>query len=268
VHELRQGGAAAERFAAARGGAGGHGSPVLRVGLHVWVAGRAGPCNHQVPVLLPYCVFSGRALPPPTHPLPAPALPTLCAPRSGDCEGWYARKSNGSACRRALFALERGVCVLCRLDCHALVKRLQAVEKGTRGWEAARRRIVAQHWPRLLVRPPPAKTPGPSATAAAPCASRHHPTHPESWMPPRPPPTRAPPPGPRLRRLPGPADQASGAGACLAGRPRCAGVQGGWRACMLLFLVWGGWRTCACPVSGCKQRCCCCRHCLLLLFSR
>jgi hypothetical protein len=47
------------------------------------------------------------------------------------CEGWYALKSNGSAYRRALFKLERGVCVHCRLDCHTLVKRLQV---GLRGW--------------------------------------------------------------------------------------------------------------------------------------
>lgn len=46
--------------------------------------------------------------------------------RSGDCESRFALKSNGSAYRRALFRLERGVCVACRLDCHALVKRLQA----------------------------------------------------------------------------------------------------------------------------------------------
>lgn len=52
---------------------------------------------------------------------------------SGECEGRFALKSNGSAYRRALFRLERGVCVKCRLDCHALVKRLQVPGLRMRG---------------------------------------------------------------------------------------------------------------------------------------
>ena len=45
-------------------------------------------------------------------------------------------KRSGGAIRRALFKLERGVCTIpsCRLDCHALVKRLQTIEKGTLGY--------------------------------------------------------------------------------------------------------------------------------------
>ncbi|PRW44334.1 DNA annealing helicase and endonuclease ZRANB3 [Chlorella sorokiniana] len=71
---------------------------------------------------------------------------------SGECEGRFALKSNGSAYRRALFKLERGICVSCRLDCHTLVKRLQAVEKGSRGWEEQRRRIIAARAPRFMAR--------------------------------------------------------------------------------------------------------------------
>lgn len=44
--------------------------------------------------------------------------------------------------------MERGVCVACRADCHALVRRLQAVERGSPGWLDARRALVARHAPR------------------------------------------------------------------------------------------------------------------------
>ncbi|PSC75396.1 DNA annealing helicase and endonuclease ZRANB3 [Micractinium conductrix] len=70
----------------------------------------------------------------------------------GECERRFGLKSNGSAYRRAVFKLERGVCVACKLDCHKLVKRLQAVEKGSRGWEEQRRRIIAARAPRLMAR--------------------------------------------------------------------------------------------------------------------
>lgn len=54
----------------------------------------------------------------------------MTTPCSGDCESRFALKSNGAAYRRALFRLERGVCVACRLDCHSLVKRLQVPGAG------------------------------------------------------------------------------------------------------------------------------------------
>ena len=57
----------------------------------------------------------------------------LLPARSGECEGRFGLKSNGSAYRRALFKLERGVCVTCRLDCHTLVKRMQ-VGGWLAGW--------------------------------------------------------------------------------------------------------------------------------------
>ncbi|GAB4813573.1 hypothetical protein N2152v2_000619 [Parachlorella kessleri] len=69
---------------------------------------------------------------------------------SGQCEARFDLKCNGSAYRRALFKLERGVCVLCKLDCHDLVRRLQAIEKGSRKWEQRRQVLVAQLAPRFL----------------------------------------------------------------------------------------------------------------------
>jgi hypothetical protein len=36
--------------------------------------------------------------------------------------------------RRALFKLERGVCQLCNLDCHALVAQLQQIAKDSPHW--------------------------------------------------------------------------------------------------------------------------------------
>ena len=42
-----------------------------------------------------------------------------------ECEAKFCLRSSGGALRRALFKLERGVCVLCKLDCHDLVKRVR-----------------------------------------------------------------------------------------------------------------------------------------------
>ncbi|KAL4428086.1 hypothetical protein ABPG75_002175 [Micractinium tetrahymenae] len=114
-------------------------------------------CDYQQPFMLDgarLCINCAKAVPGKAAALPADTVldgMTLlfC---SGECEGRFALKSNGSAYRRALFRLERGVCVKCRLDCHALVKRLQAVEKGSRDWEEQRRRIIAARAPRLVER--------------------------------------------------------------------------------------------------------------------
>lgn len=62
---------------------------------------------------------------------PAPPRFCHCYYCRGPCEARFALKCNGGAYRRALFKLERGVCVLCKLDCDDLVRRLQAVERGT-----------------------------------------------------------------------------------------------------------------------------------------
>jgi hypothetical protein len=42
------------------------------------------------------------------------------------------------------------VCVKCGADCHALVQRLQGVEKGARAWEERRRSLVARLAPRCV----------------------------------------------------------------------------------------------------------------------
>lgn len=75
---------------------------------------------------------------PMTTPSPTPPL----TPASGECEGRFALKSNGSAYRRALFKLERGICVSCRLDCHTLVKRLQV--GGARGGQVTCWQLVSR----------------------------------------------------------------------------------------------------------------------------
>ena len=46
----------------------------------------------------------------------------FCSPK---CEAEYIIVAGGSALRRALRDLERGVCQLCKLDCLQLVKRLR-----------------------------------------------------------------------------------------------------------------------------------------------
>ena len=46
----------------------------------------------------------------------------FCSPK---CEAEYIIVAGGSALRRSLRDLERGVCQLCKLDCLQLVKRLR-----------------------------------------------------------------------------------------------------------------------------------------------
>jgi hypothetical protein len=46
--------------------------------------------------------------------------------------------------RRALFKLERGVCQLCNLDCHALVAQLQQIAKDSPHW-LQHRSVVVTH---------------------------------------------------------------------------------------------------------------------------
>ncbi len=72
----------------------------------------------------------------------------LWGARSVQCETKYILQSSGGAIRRALFRVERGVCVRCKADCRALVLRLRAVEKGSRDWEARRHALIAEYAPR------------------------------------------------------------------------------------------------------------------------
>lgn len=69
-----------------------------------------------------------------------------------ECESKHALRSSGGAIRRALFRVERGVCVRCKADCHGLVERLRAIERGSRDWEARRRARVEEYAPRYAGR--------------------------------------------------------------------------------------------------------------------
>ncbi len=72
----------------------------------------------------------------------------MCPGSRLECETKYGLARGGGAIRRALFRLERGVCVKCGADCHALVQRLRGVEKGERRWEERRRSLIARLAPR------------------------------------------------------------------------------------------------------------------------
>jgi len=48
----------------------------------------------------------------------------FCGP---GCEDKYCLRSSSGAMRKALFRLERGVCQMCKLDCHALLQSLRLV---------------------------------------------------------------------------------------------------------------------------------------------
>ncbi|KAK9843831.1 hypothetical protein WJX81_008228 [Elliptochloris bilobata] len=68
----------------------------------------------------------------------------FCGPA---CEAAWCLRSSGGALRRALFRLERGVCQICRLDCHALLQRLRNVEKGAARWQERRWRRLREAAP-------------------------------------------------------------------------------------------------------------------------
>lgn len=89
----------------------------------------ASECTHTA-----QCISLMQQFAPWQHhqPLAIAPPPSAAAARcSAQCEARFALKCNGSAYRHALFKLERGVCVTCKLDCHDLVRRLQAIEKGS-----------------------------------------------------------------------------------------------------------------------------------------
>jgi hypothetical protein len=108
------------------------------------------------------CLHCAKAVPhgaalPMAAPLDSTCL-LFCAPA---CERAYAVKSSGGAGRRALFARERGVCGACGLDAAGMVRRLQAIERGSKrcaSSKAAKRPAL-----RVLV---PQKSAGAGACAA------------------------------------------------------------------------------------------------------
>ena len=73
----------------------------------------------------------------------------FCKP---DCFKKYQVKTSGVAARRALFKRELGVCVTCGLDCTALIRRLQAIERGSKGWRDRRRTTLRLHYSDFMQR--------------------------------------------------------------------------------------------------------------------
>jgi hypothetical protein len=88
--------------------------------------------------------------------LPPSLLLSTCAhqalPRSHQpylqCESSYCLKASGGAIRRALGKLEHGVCVACGVDARGLVCALQSIRLGASDWEARRRDVVRQRFPK------------------------------------------------------------------------------------------------------------------------
>jgi 5-methylcytosine-specific restriction endonuclease McrA len=73
----------------------------------------------------------------------------FCSP---ECERRRAVTASSAAMRRALFKRERGVCILCGVDAAGLVRRLQAVERGSRRWRAARGALLDAAAPEFAAR--------------------------------------------------------------------------------------------------------------------
>jgi len=105
-----------------------------------WQGTEQGKNHACIALLCDACLLPGALSAAPLLSSPPPnrvlQLAAVCPPllRSGECEGRFGLKSNGSAYRRALFKLERGVCVMCKLDCHTLVKRLQVSQRRRQRW--------------------------------------------------------------------------------------------------------------------------------------
>jgi hypothetical protein len=93
--------------------------------------------------------------PPPQAQAPPPEILEGCVDLfcSIDCERAHYLGASGAAVRRQLFRLERGVCVLCGLDAHALAARLRAIDRGRAGWLARRRACLRRLAPRLATEP-------------------------------------------------------------------------------------------------------------------
>eukprot|EP00803_Ostreobium_quekettii_P008937 evm.model.scf_153.2 EVM.evm.TU.scf_153.2 scf_153:8261-20215(-) len=84
---------------------------------------------------------------PPEAELPS-AMFLFC---SGQCEVDFSVKSSVRGMRRELFKLERGVCQMCRLDCHGLVKTLQLISLHSREWRQRRGAVIRQRAPKLAL---------------------------------------------------------------------------------------------------------------------
>lgn len=83
----------------------------------------------------------------------ATSLPSTCLLFcSSDCEQKYILKSSSGAMRRGVFSRDRGICSRCTLDCTAMIRRLQAIERGTRRWKERRRCLLEREYPDFVER--------------------------------------------------------------------------------------------------------------------
>lgn len=64
-----------------------------------------------------------------------------------ECERKFAVKTNGQAARRGVYRRDRGICETCRLDCAHMVRRVQAIERGTKSWRIRRRQLLEAAYP-------------------------------------------------------------------------------------------------------------------------
>lgn len=63
----------------------------------------------------------------------------FCTPK---CERKFFVASSSRGSRHAVVRRDRGICTLCGLNCTLMVRRLQSIERGTKGWIQRRRELL------------------------------------------------------------------------------------------------------------------------------
>ena len=63
----------------------------------------------------------------------------FCSP---SCERKFSVRVSGQAGRRILMRRDRGICSCCGLNCTLMVRRLQAIERGSRNWRERRKKLL------------------------------------------------------------------------------------------------------------------------------
>jgi hypothetical protein len=154
-------GAGTDRYAGGGAAAAAAAAPPLPAGAErrdVLVRFPGGRRQRYAQVVLPatgarLCLHCAAAVPGGAAVPLAEALDTaallFCSP---ECERRRAVTASSAAMRRALFKHERGVCVLCGVDAAGLVRRLQAVERGSRRCRAARGALLDAAAPAFAAR--------------------------------------------------------------------------------------------------------------------
>ena len=67
----------------------------------------------------------------------------FCRP---ECQRQYSIKTSGSAGRRAVYKRDRGICEKCKIDCSAMLRRLQCIERGSKKWRENRKSTLELHY--------------------------------------------------------------------------------------------------------------------------